>query len=721
MAQESERSTGNERSHGTPRSASGVPPDDWTQLYDSNLRFAIELINKARWDQLAARTGIECFVEEPQFLSLFLELNRDRLVNAETRKFDIELLQGLELLVPSSYANEFDINPALRTIAVRLELDPQADLRTKKKGRLVEDALKDIATSGLVSRVRIAVPHGQCLQRSLAVLDLPPGGVYHTHRLTGKDIVIGIIDDGCAFADPDFLTIVRSGGVDSYHTRVLRLWDQSQEMTSADKLAGWTETAGMGYGRELTDAVIDGVLPSPAAPTRIDEDAVYKQLRYDKFLAAELATHGTKVMGIAAGNGTSTMGSPGVATGADIIFVQLPPYLVRHAPKLLSDKIVHGVHYIFQRAAELGKKAAVINISYGGNSGAHDGTSGWESAIDDLLAVDNRAVVVSAGNGFESDCHAMGRIKPHREKKLSWMLRPFDTTGNDLEIWYNGDATLEIELVAPNGQIFGPFPFGPRQELKRGSDGALIGYLEHVHADPANGDNSITIALGATAEDVPPLATAFKLALAGTWHVRLDNVGTRAARFNAWIARDDLDKGGIHQQSRFPEEQSNPKHTICDMATGKLTISVGAFNAATNEVCAYSACGPTRPSTKDPSPRQKPEICAPAEELALGGGVLTTASRQGAPRRMNGTSAAAPHVTGIGALALDHRRNHQGKNLSADELLDALSPQIGEAPLIPNRRAANHPRRIKQADVWKDLIGAGKVSCTRTLDNVDKT
>ena len=41
--------------------------------------------------------------------------------------------------------------------------------------------------------------------------------------------------------------------------------------------------------------------------------------------------------------------------------------------------------YIFQRARTLNKKAAVENISYGGYSGAHDGTNGWEMAIDDLL------------------------------------------------------------------------------------------------------------------------------------------------------------------------------------------------------------------------------------------------------------------------------------------------------------------------------------------------
>jgi len=691
-------------------------PGDPTTLYDSNLRLALSLIGKADWDQLAARTGIERFSPDPQFLSLFVEIERDKFEQKEKSDLDAGLLVRFELLLPTAYANEFRINKALRTFAVRIALMDQNPALTAN-GTPLETLLANLAASGLVRRLRIAIPHGQCLERSLDALDLPPANIYKQHELTGRDIVIGIIDDGCALAHPDFLTIDDSTGARSYRSRILTLWDQSQPATNEDVTAGWTAVNGFNYGRELPQAAIDAMLAKHASALRVDEDAVYNELRYEVGAPDELATHGTKVMGIAAGNGNSMMGWHGVAPEADIIFVQLPPYSVKHAPKLLSDKIVHAAHFIFQRALEMNKQAAVVNISYGGYAGPHDGTSAWEMAIDELLTVTNRAVVVSAGNAFEADCHAMGSIKKAAKHRLHWVLNPFDTTRNDLEIWYDGAAALELMLEMPDGsQTFGPFPFCPRTDLQRKSDGAIIGSVEHVQNDPTNGDNSILIALGPTMADSTapkPLASV----ASGTWIVRLRNIGTVAAEFHGWIQRDDLGKTGAHQQSHFAAGDAHPAYTLGDFSTGKLTISTGAFNAATSEVSPYSSCGPTRASAGNPS-RQKPELLAPAEELATGGGVLTSASRQSAPHRMNGTSAAAPHVAGVVALVFDYQRNHEGQDLSAEELRAALGTQSGGHPLVPSRLGANHRHKVKQGAVWNELVGGGKISCLKTLDNL---
>src|SRR5262249_52028061 len=157
---------------------------------------------------------------------------------------------------------------------------------------------------------------------------------------------------------------------------------------------------------------------------------------------------GTHTMGIAAGNGTSAMGFEGVAPASDIIFVQLPPSSIAIGMSALSQKIQDGVAYIFNRAATLGNppgKRAVINISYGGYTGPHDGTAWLESGVDDWLTSVNRAVVVSAGNGFEADCHAHDRVAHGAKSKLlHWLVHPFDPTSNVMEIWYNGSTMLDL-------------------------------------------------------------------------------------------------------------------------------------------------------------------------------------------------------------------------------------------------------------------------------------
>ena len=700
-----------------PHIAHATAPNP-ADLYDTSLRLALSLIEAKDWDQLAARTGIVCGSPEAQFLNLFVEFEPPAVRNKETGKFNLERLIQFEMLAPLAYIREFAVNPALRTIAARIELDP-ANPAFTRNGTPLAKLLGDISNSDAFRRIRIAIPHGACLERSLRSLELPPGRVYKTHDLTGEDIVIGIIDDGCAFAHPDFLDIRKTRKGRSYRGRVLALWDQSQAATASDKTAGWSDLADFGYGRELSQTAIDASLANHSSKHGVREDEVYAELRYDVGLPAERATHGTRVMGIAAGSGNSLMGWEGVAPRADIVFVQLPPNAIREAPKLLSTHIVHGVAYIFRRAEELGRKAAVVNISYGGYAGPHDGTSAWEKAIDELLEVRDRAVVVAAGNGFAANCHAMGTLQPGQEAKLRWVLKPADATVNDLEIWYTGGATLAVTLSTPEGDAFGPFGFTGTTDLVRPKDGLKLGSIEHVQHDPTNGDNSVTIALRATASVASQVASLVPIPTppAGTWIVALRNDGNQAAEFHGWVQRDDVGLEGFSQQSTFAPEDAHPAFTLGDFATGALTIAAGAFNAATDEVCGYSACGPTRASAASAS-RTKPEFCAPAEELATRGGVLASGSRQASPRRLNGTSAAAPHVAGVVALVFDYRRNKQKKHLSAAALRAALAPQTGGQPLAPERHASARGGKVKQSDVFADLTGAGKISCERTLDNL---
>ncbi len=415
-------------------------------------------------------------------------------------------------------------------------------------------------------------------------------------------------------------------------------------------------------------------------------------------------------MSIAAGDGTALMGDRGVAPAADLIFVHLPPVEVASNSASLANRIADGARYVFDRAEALGKLAAVVNVSYGGYRGAHDGTTTAEVTLDALLAIKNRAIVVSAGNGFDDDCHADVTVLPGQPLELAFEIPPADPTPNDVEIWYDGGAVVEVTIVAPDGLSHGPFGFGMHPLVR--PDGRTVGRIDHTHKDTRNGDNVALIALRPT-ESALATATAAP-APAGTWKLLLTNPGNAAVRVHAWIARDDL---GGRRQPRFERKHAHPGCTIGDLASGRRTIAVGAFNVHSGEVCRYSACGPTRTSGAGAA-RKKPEVCAPAEEDAAGRGVLAAASGRAQPRRLNGTSAAAPHVAGLIALVFEFVRKQRNADLDITTLRNALAGQVGSA-LLPNLYIeADATRPVKQRAVLNDLGGLGKVSLARTLANL---
>lgn len=104
------------------------------------------------------------------------------------------------------------------------------------------------------------------------------------------------------------------------------------------------------------------------------------------------ATHGTHVMGIAAGSFTAPDGEGpdvcGAAPGADIAV---------SAGATLTSQLVKSIRTIADYAAAQGKPC-VVNISMGNNDGPHDGTDEFPAAINEVAAQEGITVFVSSGN-----------------------------------------------------------------------------------------------------------------------------------------------------------------------------------------------------------------------------------------------------------------------------------------------------------------------------------
>jgi subtilisin family serine protease len=159
---------------------------------------------------------------------------------------------------------------------------------------------------------------------------------------TGRGVLIGIIDTGLDTTHKDFL---RPDGA----TRVLAAWDQSS--------AVGRPPLGFSYGAECRAAQID----ARQCPL------------------VDRVGHGTHVAGIAAGNGSATGADRpayqyvGVAPEADLLVVKLG--------EQTSNRVIDALAYLKATASAMGRPL-VANLSLGTSSGAHDGTSDFERAID---------------------------------------------------------------------------------------------------------------------------------------------------------------------------------------------------------------------------------------------------------------------------------------------------------------------------------------------------
>lgn len=202
-------------------------------------------------------------------------------------------------------------------------------------------------------------------------VDSVHNGIGLDTKLSGKGIIVGVIDFGFDYNHPAFYDTSGS------YIRVKKVWEQG---------GAGTPPQGYNYGRELAD-------------TNAIKNATTDNNKQ---------SHGTNVAGVAAGSG---IGSPlfgrrhrGIAYDAELVFVCVRRDSIEQQWKQggFSD-FVDAVSYIFNYANDV-QKPCIINISWGSHSGPHNGTTLLNEAFDNLTG-GGRIIAMSAGNDGEDLIH----------------------------------------------------------------------------------------------------------------------------------------------------------------------------------------------------------------------------------------------------------------------------------------------------------------------------
>jgi subtilisin family serine protease len=566
--------------------------------------------------------------------------------------------------------------------------------------RIPRDRLKELEKHpGVieVEGVRLLRPHlDHSVKRIHGREPLPGGGGVPD----GRGVVIGFVDYGLDFKQKDFQN-PRKGARDAHNphgiTRIAYLWDQQLKRKGNERAPKKYR-----YGVEYSAAQIDKALRAHR-PDRI---------QHDPLSAEDIAGHGTSIAGIAAGNGQSTdrhykkAGKyKGVAPAATLVFVSLSRARIikqLNAPRgtfANSLNIAHGVAYCFEKADELGMPC-VVNLSLGANGGGHDGDMALEWIIDALLERHGRAVVVAVGNedGDEFPVHATGRLKKGAKAALKWVVGDPDTSTNDpnpneLEVWYPRGSAISARLIAPDGEASKAVTPG-----KSRSHTFANGEKVSIYSDPLtpwNGAARIHFELTGGATDIR----------FGTWRVQLQatRVGEPGGRvrFDAWIERTLPANAAVGSKSRFATYNPRTAINVTPPATSRRSITVAsrANRRPPAPISTYSGRGPTRDR------RRKPELTAPGDPIfstnarARVGNLGPGGNPWTARRSVGGTSAAAPHVTGVIARML-------GRNayLTADEI---------RAILLKSATPPPHGRK------WDPKWGYGTVNAARAVELVE--
>lgn len=497
----------------------------------------------------------------------------------------------------------------------------------------VEEFLKNpgILYAELPTKVYTSAEFG----RAASCINNRPTAPYAPDNLSGRGVLVGIIDSGIDYAHPDFRN-------EDGTTRIAALWDQGAMAAMGSLPQNGPEESMLPEEGVVSEGSLLaqppkgyplGILYTREQINEALQESTKEQQR--KIVpSVDLSGHGTHVAGIAAGNGRASGGQyRGVAFESDLLIVKLAE--VRSGISSVSGtaRLMEAVDFCIRYAMEQNKPLA-LNLSYGTAEGAHNGKSLLETYINTVVPMAKCVICVGTGNDGIGRSHAGGRLTEREPVEVELAIEGVERS-IELELWKNYPDVFAVELVAPNGQS-GRFAYGEGEPVTAfGSAFLYSAWGRTLRLGDAEVEvlwSAPTIYQNLSELRISITAMGRQLGV-GIWKIRLLPEKIVEGTYDIWIIR-----GTESSQSGFVVPDSYRTLTI--PSTAENVISVGAYDDGTYQTAPFSGRGTARESG-----RMKPDLVAHGVDItscAPGGGYTT----------LSGTSMATPFATGGAALLL---------------------------------------------------------------------
>jgi minor extracellular serine protease Vpr len=442
---------------------------------------------------------------------------------------------------------------------------------------------------------------------------------------TGKGVIVAVIDWGFDFNHPVFYDSTLS------EYRISRVWDQLKTQGPAP--------SGFDYGTEIV------------GQTALMEAKEDTQFYFGPF------SHGTHVANIAAGTGAGTQ-YKGVAFESELVFVQL----MRSA-----SAYIDAIHWIEQYAASV-NKPFVVNMSFGGHRGPHDGTDAQNQAID-LMAGPGKIFVGSAGNNGNGNFHLHRNFSDNNDTLLTvvnFANHIAESFGQTLSMWgsANSDFQAAIRFVdGSNNTLLETTWFSASMDtvffdtLMIGNDSIIFRFAS-IGSSPLNNKPNISWEVRNPGNYKMILRIHSNQSEVHLWNnVRMGN------RYTNWgVNLGNNYPGATEGNTQYGMgEPAGCGRNVVTTASHRASIILPSGQMGFGNISGYSSRGPTVDG------RTKPDISGPGENVISAvnsndtqhsnESIFVSFNGQNYPfAQYSGTSMSGPAVAGIAALMLQANR-----------------------------------------------------------------